>query len=49
MIYHILDKTTPWYEWLSYLECCKSLKVKSSLTRFLRYNNYYEQYGRKNN
>lgn len=41
MIYHVLDPTTPWYEWLSYLECCASLGVKPSLSRFLRYNEYY--------
>lgn len=39
--YHELDPTTPWYEWLSYLECCASLGVKPSLSKFLRYNEYY--------
>jgi len=25
MIYHVFDPTTPWFEWLSYQECCWSL------------------------
>lgn len=41
MNYHVLDETTPWFEWLSYQECCWSLGVKPSLTRFIRYNQYY--------
>lgn len=36
-----LDPTTPWYEWNSYLECCSSLGVTPSVSRFIRYNNYY--------
>jgi hypothetical protein len=39
--YPALDETTPWFEWLSYTECCASLNVRPSLTRFLRYNAYY--------
>ncbi len=39
--YPALDKTTPWFEWLSYTECCASLNVEPSLTRFSRYNAYY--------
>ena len=39
--YPALDPTTPHYEWLSYTECCASLDVRPSLTRFLRYNAYY--------
>ena len=42
-----LDPTTPWYEFLSYLECCNSLNVKPSLQKFLRYNQYYKNYGTK--
>jgi hypothetical protein len=42
MMYHILDPTTPWYELLSYLECCNSLGIKPSLNKFIRYNNYYK-------
>lgn len=45
---HVLDRTTPWYEWLSYLECCNSLKVRPSLTGFLRYNAYYRSVNIKN-
>jgi len=37
-----LDPTTPWFEYLSYQECCRSLGVKESLTRFMRYNQYYK-------
>ena len=36
-----LDPSTPWYEWISYLECCNSLGIKPSLGRFIRYNEYY--------
>ncbi len=36
-----LDPTTPHYEFNSYIECCASLNVEPSLTRFLRYNAYY--------
>lgn len=42
MIYHVLDPTTPWFEWLSYQECCWSLGVTPSLSRFMRYNQYYK-------
>jgi len=38
---HVLDVTTPWYEFLSYLECCNSLCIKPSITRFVAYNRYY--------
>ena len=41
LTYHVFDYSTPWFEWLSYLECCESLNVKPSLNRFLRYNSYY--------
>jgi hypothetical protein len=42
MIYHVLDSTTPWFEWLSYQECCWSLDVIPSLSRFMKYNQYYK-------
>jgi len=42
-----LDPTTPWYEFNSYLECCYSLGIKPSLTKFMRYNDYYKKYGNK--
>lgn len=35
-----LDPTTPWYEFLSYCEACRSLNVKASVGRFTRYQNY---------
>lgn len=40
--YQTLDPTTPWFEYLSYQECCRSLNLKESLTRFQRYNEYYK-------
>ena len=43
MTYHILDPTTPWYEFMSYLECCHSLNVTPSVNRFIRYNEYYKK------
>lgn len=38
-----LDPTTPWYEFNSYCECCYSLGVTPSVTKFIRYNNYYKE------
>jgi hypothetical protein len=37
-----LDKTTPWYEYLSYQECCRSLNRPESLTKWIRYHQYYK-------
>lgn len=37
-----LDSTTPWYEFLSHLECCESLGITPKLSRFLRYQRYYQ-------
>ena len=37
-----LDSSTPYYEFLSYLECCNSLQIKPSMNRFLAYNRYYK-------
>lgn len=37
-----LDSTTPYYEFLSYLECCESLGVQPKLGRFLSYQKYYK-------
>ena len=44
---HVLDETTPWFEWLSYCECCKSLDApgQPSYGRFLRYHEYLKQIG----
>ena len=36
-----LDPTTPWFEFLSYCECCWSLGVEPSVHRFTRYQAYY--------
>lgn len=43
--YPSLDPTTPWYEFLSYQECCWSLNVPVSLHRFMRYNAYLKSVG----
>jgi len=45
--YPALDESTPWYNFNSYLICCESLNVKPSLTRFIKYNEYYKNYGEK--
>jgi hypothetical protein len=44
--YPALDSTTPWYEFLSYLECNKSLNQKPSVNRFVKYNNYFKAHGK---
>jgi len=44
--YPALDPTTSHYEFLSYLESCRSLNQTPSITRFVKYNNYYKKYGR---
>lgn len=41
-----LDPTTPWYEFLSYLECCNSLEQKPSVGRFVAYNRYFRMHGK---
>lgn len=41
-----LDPTTAWYEFLSYQECCWSLGVKPSVNKFIRYNQYFKNYGK---
>lgn len=43
--YHVLDPTTPWFEWLSYCECCASLGVEPRLGRFMRYREYLKEVG----
>jgi len=42
-----LDPTTPHYEFLSYQECCWSLKRPVRLSSFIRYNNYLNEIGVK--
>jgi len=37
-----LDPTTPYYEYLSYQECCRSLNIPENLTKWLRYQQYYK-------
>ena len=43
--YPALDPTTPYYEFLSYCECCKSLNRPIYITNFMRYNNYLKEIG----
>lgn len=38
----VLDPTNPNYNFRSYLECCESLKVRSSVTGFVKYNKYWQ-------
>ena len=40
-----LDPTTPWYEFLSYQECCWSLERPVRVTGFMRYNAYLREIG----
>jgi hypothetical protein len=37
----VLDPSMPNYNFRSYLECCESLKVKPSVTKFVKYNQYW--------
>jgi hypothetical protein len=45
--YHVLDPTTPWYEWLCYQEICYQLNISGqpSWNRFMRYRNYLREVG----
>ena len=45
--YPALDSTTPFYEFLSYQECCESLNVpeQPSLERFMSYRKYLKSVG----
>lgn len=38
----ILDPTNSNYNFLSYLECCQSLNVIPSITKFVKYNEYWK-------
>jgi hypothetical protein len=40
-----LDPTTPWFEFLSYQECCWSLNRPVRLGAFMRYNAYLKEIG----
>jgi hypothetical protein len=41
--YPALDPTTPYYEFNSYVECCKSLNRPIRIGSFMRYNAYYKE------
>ena len=43
--YPAIDFTTPWGEFVSYIECCKSLDVEPSLRRYFGYRNYLKSVG----
>lgn len=47
MNYHVLDPTTPWYEWLMYCEICNQLDIigQPSLGRFISYRKYLKLVG----
>lgn len=38
----ILDPSTTHYNFRSYLECCESLGITPSITKFVRYNTLYK-------
>lgn len=46
--YHVLDHTTPWFEFISYILCCESLNVEPKLSKFISYNRYYKSVLNKN-
>jgi hypothetical protein len=45
--YHVLDETTPWYEFLTYCEICYQLNVpgQPSMVRYMRYRQYLKEVG----
>lgn len=43
--YPALDSTTSYFEFNSYMECCKSLEVQPSVQRFLAYHRYLKETG----
>ena len=43
--YPALDPTTPFFEFLSYQECCFSLNRPVKVTNFMRYNAYLKEIG----
>lgn len=45
--YHVLDPTTPWYEWLCYSEICHQLDVprQPNWNRYASYRNYLKEVG----
>jgi len=46
-LYHVLDPTTAWYEWLCYCEICHQLQVVNQphIGRFMRYRQYLTEVG----
>jgi hypothetical protein len=45
--YHVLDSTTPWYEFLCYTEICNQLNVPGQphIGRFMAYRRYLKSVG----
>lgn len=45
--YHVLDETTPWYEWIMYCEICHQLNVpgQPSVGRYNAYRRYLKYMG----
>jgi hypothetical protein len=45
--YHVLDETTPWYEFLMYCEICHQLDVpgQPKLGRYMAYRRYLKEVG----
>jgi len=45
--YHVLDSTTPWYEWLMYCKICHQLNVpgQPKWQRYASYRNYLKEVG----
>ena len=45
--YHVLDSTTPWYEFLMYCEICHQLDVpgQPKLGRYMAYRRYLKEVG----
>jgi hypothetical protein len=39
-----MDSTQPNYNFISYLECCNSLNRVATVTKFVRYNQYWKDY-----
>jgi hypothetical protein len=46
-LYHVLDSTTPWYEFLQYCEICHQLNVPGQphVGRYMRYRSYLKEVG----
>lgn len=46
-LYHIIDYTTPWAEWITYCEICHQLDIpgQPNINRYLRYRRYLKEVG----